>query len=333
MRSIYYRNCIKRWALFLALLGCKLGVNHLWHDGKRGTSHEPTQAERPPSGTGACLELGEYVVAASQVPASASHPNLPDVPNATGQPQISRASPTVSLTVEPHRDHADPTTALAPIHSDNSPTGLGTDRRHSDRLSLIQTHSRESFHAPVGQTTRFPRAPHRRSGRGPSPSPSRERPSRSPSPTNHAHQLPQLEINTTNLRPQMQDDGRNSPITPHSVTSQALGPLSPHGQRRRQSSTSVIVGVVNPSTDSLPLSSSTNQPPLTEGPYTIGPPIDPPSPVADPPDAREASPQHSPTASSRAATSNFDLPAGRFLQLMNSEQVPRYTREVLVSVD
>ena len=187
-------HCIGRWALFLAYLGRKLGVNHLWHDGKRGTSHKPTQATRPSSGTGARLELGEHVVAASQVPASASHPSLPDVPSATGQPQItssSRASPPASLTVEPHRDHAHSTTALAPIHSDSSSTGLGTDRRASDslRLSLIQTHSRESFHAPVGRTTRFPGAPDRRCGRGSSPSPSREHPSRSPSPTSRVHQL------------------------------------------------------------------------------------------------------------------------------------------------
>ena len=326
--SVYH--CIKRWALFLAFLGRKLGVNYLWHDGKRGTSHKLAQEERPSSGMGAHLKLGEHVVAASQVPSSANHPNLPDVPSATGQPQITRASPPASLTVEPPRDHTHTTAALAVIHSNRSASNLSTHSRASDRLTIIQTHSRESFHAPVGQETRFPRAPHRQFGRGPSASPSRERPSRSPSPTNHVHQLPQLEIDTTNLRPQTHVDNRNSPITPHSVTSQALSPLSPRGHRRRQSSTSVVVGVVNPSTDSLPLSSSTNQPPLTEEPYTIGPPIDPPSPVADPADAREASPQHSPTASSRAATSNFDLPAGRFLQLINSEQVPRYTREVLV---
>ena len=310
-------------------------MNHLWHDGNPGTSHKPAHATRPSSGTGARLELGEYVVAASQIPASASHPNLPDVPSATGQPQIassSRASPPASLTVKPHRDHAHTTAALVMNHSNRSTGNLSTHSRASDRLSIIQTRSHESFHAQVGQTTRFPGSSHRRSGRGPSPSPSRERPSRSPSPTSRVHQIPQLEINTTNVRPQMHGDGTISPTTPQSVTSQALGPSSLNGHRRRQSSTCVAMSVVNPSTK-LPLSSSTNQPPLTDEPYTIGPPIGPPSPVADAPDAREVSPQHSPTASSHAATSNMELPVGRILQLINSEQVPRYTKDVLVQVD
>jgi hypothetical protein len=332
--SIHY--FIKRWALFLAFLRRRLGVNHLWHDRKRGTPHKPSQEERSPSGTGARLELGEYVVAASQIPASASHPNLPDVVVTTGQPQTtssSRASPPASLTVEPHRDHAHPT-ALTVIHSNRSVANLSTHSRASDRLSIIQTHSRESLHAPGGQTTRFPRGPHRQFGRGPSPSPSRERPSGSPSPTNRVYPLPHLEIDTTNLRPQTHVDGRHSPVTPSSVASHAHAPLSPpslHGHHRRRSSTSVVVGIVTPSTDSLPLSPLTNQPPLTDEPYAIGPLIDPSSPIADAPDARERSSQHSPTTSS--PTSNFDLPLGRVLQLINSEQVPRYTKEVPVQVD
>ena len=325
---------IKRWALFLAFLGRRLGVNYLWHDGKRGTSHKPAQVERSSSGTEACLELGEFLVAASQVPASASHPNLPDV--ATNQPQTtsssSRASPPASLTVEPHRDHAHPTSALSVIYSNRSSANLSTHSRASDRLSIIQTtHSRESFHAPGGHTAQFPRAPHRQFGRGPSPSPSRERPSRSPSPTSRVHQLPHLEIDITNLHPPTHVDGGNSPITPHSAASHPHSPLSPpslHGHRRKRSSTSVIVGVVNPSTDSLPLSPLTSQPPLTDEPYAIGYPIDTSPPVVDAPDAREGSPQHSPTTSS--PTSLFDIPVGRFLQLINSEQVPRYSKEITV---
>ncbi len=330
-------HCIKRWALFLAFLGRRLGVNHLWHDGKRGTSHKPIQAERSFSRTGARLQLGESVVAASHIPTSVSHTSLHDVSGATEQPQTtsSRASPPASLTVEPRRDHAHPTTVLdAGIHSNRSSANLSTLSRASDRLSIIQTHSRESLHAPVGQTTRFPRAPHRQFGRGPSASPSRERPSRSTSPTNRTPRPPRLEIDVTNLQPPTHVDDRKSPINPPSVTSPAHAPLSPpslHGNRRRQSSTSVVVGVVNPSTDSLPLSPSTNQPPLTDEPYTIGSPIDYSSPVTDAPDAREGS-TNSPTASS-PATSNFELPAGRFLQLINSEQVPRYTKDVTVQVD
>ncbi|KAI9458584.1 hypothetical protein BJY52DRAFT_412493 [Lactarius psammicola] len=236
---------------------------------------------------------------------------------------------------------AHPATVLdAGIYSNHSSTNLSTHSRASDRLSIIQTHSRESLHAPAGQTTRFPRAPHRQFGRGPSASPSRERPSRerpsrSPSPTEPIPRPPRLEIDVTNLRPPTHVDDRKSPINTPSATSPAHAPLSPpslHGNRRRQSSTSVIVGIVNPSTDSLPLSPSTNRPPLTDEPYTISSPIDHSFTVAHAPDAREGS-TNSPTASSPSATSNFELPAGRFLQLINSEQVPRYTKDVTVPRD
>jgi hypothetical protein len=339
---------IKRWTSFLAFLSRRFGINYLWHDRKRGTSREPTQAGRSFSRTGGRLELGEFVVAASHIPASASHPSLHDVVGATGQPQTttSRTSPPASVRAEPQRDHAHPTTLGVGIYSNRSITNLSTLSRASDRLSILQTHSRESLHATVGQATRFPRAPHRQFGRGPSASPSRERPSRSPSPPSRAHQpsptsrihpLPRLEVDTSNLHP-THVDSRNSPINPPSAVShvhvhEPLSPPSLHGHRRRQSSTSVIVGIVTPSTESLPLSPLPNQRPLTDEPYTIGSPGDDPSPVTDAPDAREGSPQHSPIASSPSATSNLELPEGRFLQLINSEQVPRYTKEVTVQVD
>ncbi|KAI9438667.1 hypothetical protein H4582DRAFT_189065 [Lactarius indigo] len=333
------RHHLKRWALFLAFLGRKLGVNHLWHGGKRDASYKPAQTERSFSRTEARLQLGEGVVAASHIPTSAGHPDLHDVSGQ--QPSSSRTSPPASLTVEPptHRDHANPTIVVSTgIHPNRSSANLSIHSRASasDRLSMIQTHSRESLHTPLGrQTARsFPRAPHRQFGRGPSPSPSpsRERPSRSPSPTDRIPRVPRLEVVTTNLHPPTHVDDRKSPIDTPSVSSPAHAPLSPpslHGHRRRQSSTSVIVGVVNPSTDSLPLSPSTNLPPLTDEPYDIGSPIDQSSPVTDAPDTREAS-TNSPTASSPSASSNFDLPTGRFLQLINSEQVPRYTKDVTV---
>jgi hypothetical protein len=253
---------IKRWTSFLAFLSRRFGINYLWHDRKRGTSREPTQAGRSFSRTGGRLELGEFVVAASHIPASASHPSLHDVVGATGQPQTttSRTSPPASVRAEPQRDHAHPTTLGVGIYSNRSITNLSTLSRASDRLSILQTHSRESLHATAGQATRFLRAPHCQIGRGPSASPSRER----------------------------------------------------------------------PSTESHPLSPLPNQRPLTDEPYNIGSPGDDPSPVADAPDAREGSPQHSPIASSPSATSNLELPEGRFLQLINSEQVPRYTKEVTV---
>ncbi|KAH9074274.1 hypothetical protein EDB83DRAFT_1950268 [Lactarius deliciosus] len=63
-----------------------------------------------------------------------------------------------------------------------------------------------------------------------------------------------------------------------------------------------------------------------------GSPIGQSSPVTDAPNTREGS-TNSPTASSPSASSNFELPASRFLQLINSEQVPRYTKDVTVSLE
>ena len=161
-------RCIKRWASFLAFLGRRFGINYLWYDEKRG---KPQQAERPLS------RMREFVVAASHIPASASDPILHDVAGATGQPHTissSRTSPPASIRAESHRDHADPMTGVG-IYGNRSSTNLSTHSRASDRLSIIhQTHSPKSLHALIGQTSRFPRAPHRQIGRGPSPSPSGE---------------------------------------------------------------------------------------------------------------------------------------------------------------
>jgi hypothetical protein len=343
-------RCIKRWALFLAFLGRKFGINYLWYDEKRG---KPRQAGPSLSRMGARLELGEVVVAASHIPASAthpstSHPSLHDVAGATGQPHTnpsSRTSPPASIRAEPHphRDHAHPTTTLGVgIYGNRSSANLSTHSRASDRLSILhQTHSRESLHASIGQAARFPRAPHRQFGRGPSPSPSRERspspPARvhQPSPTSRIAPLPRLELDTTNLHHPTHVEIRVSPINPPSAVSHAHEPLSPpslHGHRRRQSSTSVVVGIVTPSTESLPLSPLPNQQPLSEEPYTIGSPNEGPT-VADAPDARAGTPLQSPIASSPSATSDLELPDGRVLQLINSEQVPRYTKEDTVQVD
>ncbi|KAH9051655.1 hypothetical protein EDB87DRAFT_1582345 [Lactarius vividus] len=270
----------------------------------------------------------EYVIAASYAPASASHPSLQDASSATTTSQTPPAAlpAPINLTVEPRQDRA----YLASVfdtgtHPNHSSANLSSHSRTSDRL---RSHSRESLYAPVSQQTRFSRAPHRQFGRGPSPSPSREQ-SRSPSPADRAHQFPRLETDITNLRPQARVDNTNHPTNLPSIASPAHAPLGPpsHGHRRRLSSTSVVVvGIVNPSTDSLPLSPSPSpdRPPLTEEPYTLGSSTSSSSSISDSLDPREGSPQHDQTAST---TSNFDPPKGRVLQLIQSEQVPRYTKD------
>ncbi|KAH9003496.1 hypothetical protein EDB86DRAFT_2371332 [Lactarius hatsudake] len=331
-RGLFHRF-FKRWVLFLAFLGRRLGTWHPWGDRGRSTFQK---AECSSPGTTTRLESKKCGVA-SHIPAPASHPSLHNTRSTSQQPQpataSSSATPAPADPVEPPspRDHANPSSAFeSRIHSNRGSTDSGI-RSPSDRLSIIQAHPHESFRTPSSQPIQFPRVPHRSSGREYSASPSGECPSRSPSPTDHFPQ-PRLGINITNPLHQTHVDGSRDCSTVCSHAHASLSPPSIHRHHGRQSSTSVIVGVENPSTDSLPLSSSTNRPPLTDEPYTIGSPIGQSSPITDAPDTREGS-TNSPTASSPSASSNFELPAGRFLQLINSEQVPRYTKDVTVSLE
>ncbi|KAI9438684.1 hypothetical protein H4582DRAFT_1878298 [Lactarius indigo] len=301
----FVRLFIRRCAWFLAFFGRRLGILRLWDDRKRqGTFSKADQAKRSSPSTETNLESTGYViVAASSVPASASQASLRDVSDATQQSQRAASG----TTPPSDRDHAKPSfassfDARSRLRRRSTDSGSSVRSRSSDRLSIIQTHSRESSHVPVGQTTRFPRAPHSQFGRRPSASSSRES-SRSPSPTDRGPQ-PHLEID---LHPPTQVDSGNSPINPPSVTSYADAQLSSPsilGSRsRRSSTTSVVVEVVNPSIDSLPHRSFTDGLPLSEEPHTT---------------------VHFPFVDT------LDLPNGRFLQLINSEQVPRYTKDVTV---
>ena len=97
--------------------------------------------------------------------------------------------------------------------------------------------------------------------------------------------------------------------------------------RRNLSSTSVVFNVQNPSTESPPSFSSTNSGQLTEVPGVIEavtPYLSPVTAAADPHD--EAS-IHS------LATLDNLLPEGRDVQLINSDQVPRYTKGITMQVD
>ena len=270
------------------------------------------------------------MIVASSIPASASHPSLRNV---SSQRTTSGTGPP-SLLPGDDLDHATPDARIEsnPRSADSSIRNRSTD---SDRPSIIRTHSRESLHTPVSQPTQFPRDP-RQFGRLASVPSSREHPPRSPSPTDHNPQLPRLEIDVTDSHPQTHVHGRNSTINPSSVAFHTHTPPIPpslHGHRRRQSSTSVVVGVVNPSTDSLILSPSTDHPPPLDEPYTVGSPIEPSCPVSDAPDASDGSVQHDPSATSLSATSNLDLPEDHILQLIHSEQIERYTKGATVQVN
>ncbi|KAH9026190.1 hypothetical protein EDB85DRAFT_2149268 [Lactarius pseudohatsudake] len=281
----FVRLFIRRCALFLAFLGRRLGILRLWDDRKRpGTCPKAEQAKRSSPSTGTSLDSRRHViVAASSVPASAGHASLCDVSGAIQQPQRAASG----TTPPSDQDYAKPSSeSVCDSRIRRRSTDSGSSAQSRFSLRIIRTRSRESMNAPVGPTPSS-RAPGNQFGRGSSGSSSRES-SRSPSPTDRGRQ-PYPEIDVTKLHPptQVASDCGSSPINPPSVAHHAdAQPSVSHSRNslKRSSTTSVVVKIVNPSTDPLP-------------------------------------------------TSDFDLPDGRFLQLIHSEQVPRYTKGVTVQVE
>jgi hypothetical protein len=204
-------------------------------------------------------------------------------------------------------------------------SGRSIQSRASDRFSIITTSS-DAIYPPLDQPSRAPRAAHRQFGCGPAPSRSREV-SRSPSPMAHAAypQPPRVEIDATDLPPPVNDDSTGSPVAQPSSSYQHE-PLSPppvHGHRRRQSLTSVVVDIQNPS---LPLSTLIHPPKLTDEPFAVDSPTAPSPPVSVPVDQYD---EHSLLSS---ISSLYFLPEGRFVRLIHSEQVPRYTKNIKMQV-
>ncbi|KAI0261589.1 hypothetical protein BC834DRAFT_459356 [Gloeopeniophorella convolvens] len=215
-------------------------------------------------------------------------------------------------------------------------TGNLSIRSASDRLSVIQANSeRESIRSSVGQPSRFSRAPHRQFGRGPSRSNERDGPqSRSPSPSRHppVHlppayqpQPPRLEINIDHLHHPARGGSALDLPSAVSTTDGQLSPPTIRRNQRRQSSTSVVVGIENPSTESLPLSPSSRLEPFTEEPNVI----DTPTAVSSPDSVITESIRERASQMSRPLSqiSDFYLPEGRFIALIQSDQVPRYSEK------
>ena len=334
----YTQRCSAHWASFLAFISRKLGLWRLWH--KKPCTFpkaRPADPSFPPVGARGCSVLDssadfrEYVVAASAVPASVSLPSLHD--RAPRQTTTATPSGTFTPPVQTSLTADNAPSSYEGRHSANpSSANLSIHSRASDRLSIL-TQSRESLRgsSPVGQAPRHPRATYRQFGRGPDPSRSRERPLRTPSPINRSHpiyQHPHLEINT-NIPPAVVIDPATSSVLPPSASPYTHEPLSPptdHSSRRRRSSGSVAFNIENPSTASL--ASSPSPPPLTNEPLVIGTPSVPGSPA---PEIHDELPQPSPTASS--VISDFYLPPGRVLQLIHSDQIPRYEKEITMQVN
>jgi hypothetical protein len=356
----FARDYIKRFpgrgASLLALLGRKLTAWWRFWRGKLGSYGGRKSARRPFVGTeassssvsGGSAVVGGYVVAASYVPPSASRPSLHE--RTDGQQQQ------VATVVYPVGTHFPVIDSLSVDHpyGHNPPQTLGTrglvnrssgnlsaasiQSRASDRFSIITT-SRDSLRATHGQPSRLPRGTHRQFGRGPDPSRSRERlPSSRPNtPSARPHtppNPPRLEI-ITNLPSPAHGTGRVTPLVPPSASSsythQPLSPPISNEVRRRQSST-IVVDVQFPSTESLPISPSTNNPPVTEEPLAMESSTAHSSSDSPLVDQHDEPVPGSPT-SSNAATLDYYLPEGRFVQLINSDQIPRYEKNALMQVE
>ena len=366
------RGCISRFpdrgASLLALLGRKLNWWWRFWEKNFGDFGRPKSAERrfletkassyPVSLTGSSAVVREYVVAASYVPPSASHSSLHE--QTEGQPTVTQAAQTIGVhppvldTLSVNHPYAfnpaggphhlphplDGRTLQVGSRSTGNLSAVSNRSRASDRYSII-TNSRESLRATDGQPPRSPRAPHRQFGRGPDPardpSRSRERPTRPSTPTTRPHSPThwhpsRLEISTA-LPPTHGDGGPNPVVQPPASSSHAHEPLSPSPMskiRRRRSST-IDVDIQNPSTESLPIFSSVNPPQITDEPFAMDKTVHSSSDSLAM-NLRDEPAPGSPMSSNYPTSENFDLPEGRFVQLINSDQIPRYDMNATMQV-
>jgi len=118
------------------------------------------------------------------------------------------------------------------------------------------------------------------------------------------------------------------PLASSPYARRSLSPSPMDEIRREVSLTSFVVDVQNPSTESLPTSLWTTNPiadePVAMESATVH--SSPDSPVVD---QRDGPVPGSPT-SSNAATLDYYLPEGRFVQLINSDQIPRYDKDAVI---
>jgi len=337
----YVKHFPRHWASLLAYLGRKLSEwRCLWLT-KPGTFRNPKPAEPslPGSRSGlssalsSSISWGGDAVAASMVPASAGRPSHQ---RAVWHPATAPPSPTGS----PARLSVDPTWAsslnLTNQFVQSSPafhsTGNLSIQSASDRRSIITT-SHQSLRSSVRNDwpLRAPRGTYRQFGPGPAPSRLSRRSSRSPSPmpSPNIAQPQHLVVDTL-----AHADGRVTPtISPQSPTalpsstSHTQGQLCPPAFRRgRQRTTSIDVSVRSPSPASVPNASSINAQEFPEGPKAMDT-SSLSSPLILPADRLETV---SPTTS--FAASDILIPDGRLVQLINSDQIPRYTKNVTMQV-
>ena len=328
-----------RCSSLLAILGRKLNK---WWRLWLGNFRRPKPADHPFCGTEASVRavsggsavVSEYVVAASQVPASASASQA----SLHGRRPVTlgvHIPAPATLSADPHDYPLHPPGGGGDLNrSFGNPSLISIQSRASaDRRSII-TNSRESMRAPPGEPSRLPRGTHRQFGRGPNPnlSRSRERPTRPPTPTtrpNTPHRPPSI---TTSLASSTRGGDRASPVIQSPASSFTHEPWSrpPIRENIRRQSTMLAVDVQNPSTDSLP---SINPAQITDEPFAIDSPTvhSSESSSVDVRLERHHEPV-SPTSSIHSTAAYF-IPEGRVVQLIQSEQIPRYARNAKMQVD
>ena len=335
----YIKRILDRGASLLASLARKLNT---WCRFWVGLLGRPKLAERQFIGSkarsysvrGGSATAGEYVAAASYVPASASHPSLHEHAESSTS-TISPPGLVLDSIVVSHPHTTNPPHALGggnPVNrsSGNLSAVVSIQSRASDRYSII-TNSHESIRTPLGQPSRLRRATYPQFGCGLDQLGSKERATWPPTPTTrpHTHHPSRLDIITTLLS--TRDDGKVGtvvqPLASSSYTHEPLGTPLTTELRRRRSSTSVVVEVQNPSTRSLPISFSTNPPQITDEPFAMDSSPDHSSPDSPAVDLHDEPLPRSPTSS------DYLLPEGRFVQLINSYQIPRHAKNVTMQVD
>ena len=314
------RDVIKRFpgrgatlrVLAFRVLGRKL--NLFWF-GQFGRPKRAKPAERPSLGTqassysvsGGSAVAREYVIAASYVPASASHPSLHE------HTEMQPPSPLYHLSESVVNRRS------------GSPSAASIESRASDTNS-IKTNSLDSIHSTRGQPSQLPGGSHRQIGRGPNPSQSRERVTRPPAPTTRPNTPVRPPSITTNLPSLTHGEDRVDPVVQSPASAYTHGPRSLPYMRENSRRQSVVmaVDIQNLSTDSLP---SINPPQITGEPFAMdSPTVQSPDSAVDVRLERHYEPS-SPTPSNHP-TLDLSMPESRSLQLIHSEQVPRYTKGV-----
>ena len=326
-----------RCSSLLAVLRRKL--SQWWQRLWLGNSQRSKPADRPFCGTeasarpvsGGSAAVSEYVVAASRVPASASASQSSLHERRPAAVGVHHPVPP-TLSADPHDYPSNPLGGEGVLNrsTGNLSTSSVQSRASADRRSII-TNSRESIRAPLDQPSRLPRGTHRQFGRGPDPSRSRERPTDRPTPATGPDTRLRAPSITTSLRSVTHGDDRVSLAVQSAASSFTYEQRSRLPSLRSQS-TMMTVDIQNPSTDSL---SSIIPAQRIEEPFAID------SPTVHSPDSSAVDlrlEQHhgrhepgSPTPSIHSTIEYF-IPEGRIVQLIHSEQVPRYTKAVTMQV-